>query len=110
LSNSDAMRYILLLRQKNGGKLSGMSHQDIFDRVKELIGIDDEVKECCICYEEMSSTDTRTLDSCKHKFHAICIDKWLNMEKSGNLCPICRNFVAKVDEFPDLGSTGRKHK
>ena len=26
----------------------------------------------------------------------MCIKKWLDTGKSGNLCPMCRNYVAKV--------------
>ncbi|CDR36336.1 CYFA0S01e00628g1_1 [Cyberlindnera fabianii] len=36
---------------------------------------------------------------CTHRFHVHCISKWLNVETSKNLCPMCRRrFQTKQDE------------
>jgi hypothetical protein len=43
---------------------------------------------CCICIEAINPTDIKVL-SCKHKFHASCIDEWLNIKQQ---CPLCRRY------------------
>ncbi|CAK8533711.1 unnamed protein product [Lathyrus sativus] len=47
--------------------------------------------DCAICLENFTIGDKcRLLPSCKHSFHAQCVDKWL-LENS--ICPICRSRV-----------------
>uniref|UniRef100_A0A1A9VZV0 RING-type domain-containing protein n=1 Tax=Glossina brevipalpis TaxID=37001 RepID=A0A1A9VZV0_9MUSC len=49
---------------------------------------------CTICLNDFQANDfTRTL-KCNHKFHVICIDKWL---KNNDTCPICRQRVLNVN-------------
>lgn len=51
------------------------------DRTKE---------ECFICSQNFqASYQSRTLQ-CKHKFHRVCLEQWLNKNKS---CPLCRTPV-----------------
>jgi len=47
--------------------------------------------QCCICLEEISSSQDAKFLNCCHKFHGSCITKWSQLQKS---CPICRsNFL-----------------
>jgi len=118
LSQTDAERYIRLLRESNNGKLSGMSIQSIFDRVGAFIRTDRESRRpddtdnnCSICLEDMTDRDSRRLNPCEHKFHNACIDHWLSTPGgAGNTCPMCRHFIIQEEEFPDLGHRGhRRH-
>ena len=43
------------------------------------------------------------------RFHTVCINTWLTKEKSGNLCPLCRNYVVRDDEYPQLGQCMKLH-
>lgn len=113
LSPTEANRQLQLLREQNGGKLSGLSVHDIFQTVRKNLEHETETKDCAICMEEMvntSSATLRVLEPCKHMFHSVCIKKWLDTGKSGNLCPMCRNYVAKDDEYPELNARPRGQK
>lgn len=42
---------------------------------------------CLVCLDEWQDDDDCRVLSCKHAFHAACIDQWL--EHSSNSCPLC---------------------
>jgi len=44
--------------------------------------------QCCICLEDISSSQDAKFLNCCHKFHEKCITKWSQKQKS---CPICRS-------------------
>ncbi|KAI3744881.1 hypothetical protein L1987_57977 [Smallanthus sonchifolius] len=47
--------------------------------------------ECTVCLSSFEAGQMiRVLPTCKHQFHAECIDKWLESHSS---CPICRHEV-----------------
>ncbi|KAI3795236.1 hypothetical protein L1987_37885 [Smallanthus sonchifolius] len=47
--------------------------------------------ECTVCLSPFEAGQMiRVLPTCKHQFHAECIDKWLESHSS---CPICRHEV-----------------
>ena len=47
--------------------------------------------ECSICLNPTTKTrSTKTL-RCRHTFHRLCIDEWL--DKGGAVCPMCRNLI-----------------
>lgn len=46
----------------------------------------DNKEECPICLEELNSNNSKVL-VCKHSFHKLCIDTWLERK---NICPLCR--------------------
>lgn len=111
LTEASANRYIQQLRQSNGGRLSGMSMTEIFERVGKFIRRDSDGQnravndldsdECTICLDKKQNIWIN-LDPCGHRFHKHCIGQWLQLERSGNTCPICRTFVTRDDEFPSL--------
>lgn len=108
LNETIANRYIQQLRQSNGGKLSGMSLPDIYKQVGTFIARDsvkedqDNGEDCCICLNSKQEGIVTSLDPCGHMFHKKCVKQWLEQERSGNTCPVCRSFVTRDDEFPSL--------
>ncbi|XP_057948669.1 E3 ubiquitin-protein ligase MPSR1-like [Malania oleifera] len=57
--------------------------------------------ECVICLEEWEIGGKAKEMPCKHRFHANCIGKWLQIHGS---CPVCR-YKMPVDE-EDAGKKG----
>lgn len=96
------------------------SDDHVIINIKELTGIDPSVLrsipvvdfntkdyeygvECVVCLSELVQGDRgRVLPTCNHRFHADCIDKWL---QSHSTCPICREKVGLVQRGtrPELG-------
>ena len=59
---------------------------------------------CAICLCENREIHYLQLTRCKHKFHANCIGKWLDIRsvhifKEENACPYCRSVIDVQDEF-----------
>ena len=57
--------------------------------------------ECVICLEELGEESAiRTLEACGHRFHAACVDRWLEQDVR---CPVCRlstkEGTPRVDEL-----------
>ncbi|KAF8051633.1 hypothetical protein N665_1688s0004 [Sinapis alba] len=84
-------------------------HDHVIINIKELAGVDPSVLlrsipvvdfnstnfedgvECVVCLSELADGDkAKLLPSCKHWFHAHCIDVWLYWHAT---CPICRTRV-----------------
>ncbi|KAL1561947.1 RING-H2 finger protein ATL80-like [Salvia divinorum] len=44
---------------------------------------------CAICLDEYAAGERRaTMTECSHRFHAVCIEKWI---KINTTCPLCRH-------------------
>jgi len=110
LSEETAEDFLKKVREKNNGKLSGMSIPQIIHGVEQFMGIQAyEDKDCSICLEEMKDYNSRRLPNCGHKFHKSCMDEWLSSPGgAGNTCPLCRKYVVQDSEFPGLGPIGRR--
>lgn len=52
-----------------------------------------EDDECVICMDEFGGELAKEMP-CKHKFHGVCVEKWLKINGS---CPVCR-YKMPVDE------------
>ncbi|MBA0651081.1 hypothetical protein Goklo_018449 [Gossypium klotzschianum] len=66
--------------------------------------------DCPVCLSVFADgEEVKQLSGCKHSFHAICIDLWLN---NHNNCPICRANVAvkrpNNNRRPPSGSTSAR--
>ncbi|KOS15435.1 fog: e3 ubiquitin ligase [Malassezia pachydermatis] len=46
-------------------------------------------EKCLVCLDEWQDDDECRILSCKHAFHAACVDQWL--EHNSNSCPLCRS-------------------
>ncbi|KAK0054441.1 E3 ubiquitin-protein ligase DZIP3, partial [Biomphalaria pfeifferi] len=107
------------MRKANGGTLSDFSEIQLstaiadkiiedsagqasghtaFSSEESLSGHGPRNTDCSICHETIHFEDALTLD-CHHKFHEMCIQKWLEEERS---CPNCRKYVLLKEEFPSL--------
>lgn len=46
---------------------------------------------CVICLDEYGDGERlATIDACSHRFHALCIEAWL---QKNNSCPLCRHVL-----------------
>jgi hypothetical protein len=61
----------------------------------------DDKEECPICLEELNSNDSKVL-VCKHSFHKLCIDTWLERK---NICPLCRFHLTNTYKCRDIKKT-----
>ncbi|CAL9211162.1 RING-H2 finger protein ATL39-like [Musa acuminata AAA Group] len=49
-------------------------------------------EECCVCLSVVEEGEVvRVLPSCDHRFHAACVDLWLQVHRT---CPLCRADAA----------------
>ena len=90
LSTDDLSRYINKLRERNSGKLSGMSVASIEQQVGALMVqfppmnpppqasasalADQDSNNCAVCLEEMFDHNSKRLNPCGHRFHHHCIN------------------------------------
>ncbi|CAI0461616.1 unnamed protein product [Linum tenue] len=58
----------------------------------------DAGKCCCVCLSQMEVGDCLRMLPCMHKFHELCITRWL--EGYGKTCPLCR-FSMGEDKKPE---------
>ena len=54
---------------------------------------------CPICLDSIEQNFIANNELiCNHKFHKLCIQKWLKINK---ICPICR--VSSIEKYTELG-------
>ena len=62
--------------------------QEEIDKIDlQMITEHHSIEACPICYDKFVKTDLIRILPCSHRFHRMCIDKWLNEESY--LCSIC---------------------
>ncbi|XP_057970886.1 RING-H2 finger protein ATL33-like [Malania oleifera] len=69
-------------------------HLDLLSPVKYMkeTHVADYGSECPVCLSPYADGErVRRLSSCKHSFHASCVDMWLYSHSN---CPVCRASVA----------------
>ena len=60
-------------------------------RVVQIEDISSEsARECCICMEVFSTSDTIVETECHHRYHKNCLTDWLRQART---CPVCRMDV-----------------
>ncbi|XP_028776640.1 E3 ubiquitin-protein ligase ZNRF4 [Neltuma alba] len=63
-----------------------------------------EVDWCCVCLSRLKEKDETKVLPCFHRFHKLCVDKWLN-KGHHKTCPLCRfSMVAAEDQNKSLAS------
>jgi hypothetical protein len=50
----------------------------------------ESARECCICMEHFTQTDTIVETECNHRYHKNCLADWLRQART---CPVCRMDV-----------------
>ncbi|XP_054810751.1 E3 ubiquitin-protein ligase RHA2A-like isoform X1 [Prosopis cineraria] len=68
------------------------------DQAPRLIEID----WCCVCLSRLKEKDDTKVLPCFHRFHKLCVDKWLNKGRH-KTCPLCR-FSMVAEENKSLAS------
>ncbi|CAG5114343.1 Oidioi.mRNA.OKI2018_I69.chr2.g8402.t1.cds [Oikopleura dioica] len=69
---------------------------DLLDKLKvvDVSEIPEPDRLCAICYEDFAvqtcSSNPVVETSCQHRFHKLCIKKWLRLK---NVCPLCHRPV-----------------
>lgn len=58
---------------------------------KNFIDVNDELVECCVCYEHNKE---KCQSTCKHIFCVECIDHWITIEDK-DTCPYCRTMLVR---------------
>lgn len=51
--------------------------------------------DCPICLEPIYKNQIKTLKSCGHYFHYVCVDRWL---EKNDKCPMCRTIDPETQE------------
>jgi len=57
--------------------------------------MEDSDSTCSICFESLLSEQRLQTLSCHHKFHQLCVDRWLATKPN---CPLCRRPQPGFDE------------
>lgn len=79
------------LSSDNDGNIS--SREVVSDvKFEKETHVKDVEGECPVCLSVFAGgEEVKQLSVCKHSFHAICIDMWLNSHSN---CPVCRASIA----------------
>lgn len=62
--------------------------EELKENNENSITISDEVDICCICLENLNTTDNYIYSICNHKIHSKCHD--VLIINKNNRCPLCR--------------------
>ncbi|XP_012587851.1 PREDICTED: E3 ubiquitin-protein ligase TTC3 isoform X4 [Condylura cristata] len=89
-NSSELAGFIKKVRNKNKNSLSGLSIDEIVQRVTEHVSDEEKRKisgagSCEVCHEAFKSKNMRVL-KCGHRFHKGCCKQWL---KEQSTCPSC---------------------
>lgn len=102
----DNMSYeeLLALEERMGSVSTALTEEALSECLKRSVFVsapsddaadyfnenNDDIK-CCICQEEYVCGDEIGSLQCKHKFHVVCIQEWLQLK---SWCPICKESAA----------------
>jgi hypothetical protein len=85
-------QFTSLLEQYNGTEapdmrfgISGLSPEQIIKLPIENVNENDGT--CSICLDTFKDLEKARVMPCSHKYHLLCIDKWLMQHSS---CPLCK--------------------
>ena len=53
---------------------------------------------CVVCLGEFEGGEEVRMLPCMHKFHAGCVDRWLEQNRA---CPVCKHDVMASFQTPD---------
>ncbi|KAG1366422.1 putative E3 ubiquitin-protein ligase MPSR1 [Cocos nucifera] len=92
-----------LLSGREGGGPPPASRASIEAMKTVEVGKEEEEKEaaaageCPVCLDELAGAEAVVVKEmpCRHRFHGLCIEKWLGMHGS---CPVCRFRMPAEEE------------
>ncbi|XP_008802587.2 E3 ubiquitin-protein ligase MPSR1-like [Phoenix dactylifera] len=63
----------------------------------KTVEVGQEEEECPVCLDELAGAEAVVVKEmpCRHRFHGLCIEKWLGMHGS---CPVCRFRMPAEEE------------
>lgn len=76
-----------ILRERLRKSIVEQNDEDLFS---------DDLDECSICLDKLSDNNFTTIvTTCLHRYHRICLKKWLESNGEYSLCcPLCRSSLA----------------
>ncbi|XP_010939805.4 E3 ubiquitin-protein ligase MPSR1 [Elaeis guineensis] len=98
-----------LLSGRDGGGPPPASRASIEAMKMVEVGKEEEAAgECPVCLDELAGAEAVVVKEmpCRHRFHGLCIEKWLGMHGS---CPVCRfRMPAEEDGSSKKGGGGEE--
>ena len=70
--------------------------QSLIDEENEDERILEDLDECSICLDKLSSDQRTTIETtCYHRYHRFCLKKWIESNNDCSMsCPLCRCSLA----------------
>ncbi|KAG6849923.1 hypothetical protein H0H93_003634 [Arthromyces matolae] len=79
--------------EKSGLELIKSAQLEQYEREERISA--NCIERCLICLDDYHPEDDIRVMNCKHAFHQMCVDKWL--ETGRNNCPACRSKGVSLD-------------
>ena len=79
--------------EEGGIELGALGQQGSTDKGSDEAtarATDDQAEECAICLGCFEEHDELRALSCQHRFHRVCIDRWLISRADAPSCPLCK--------------------
>jgi len=115
ISEVDKLTYRQLQLQLKARHLkSGGKTEVLRERLRKYIinkneeePMSDYLEECSICLDKLSDDNiTTVLTTCSHRYHRICLKKWIESNGEYSLCcPLCRYSLANDQYIEQNGDT-----
>uniref|UniRef100_A0A7N1A5I6 RING-type E3 ubiquitin transferase n=1 Tax=Kalanchoe fedtschenkoi TaxID=63787 RepID=A0A7N1A5I6_KALFE len=67
--------------------------------LEKLVPRDHDFDSCIICQSEFEDKEVIGILSCRHEYHAACLEKWLLVK---NVCPVCKSSALVMEDKPKV--------
>lgn len=104
ISDVDRLTYRQLQLELKSRQLKAAGKSEVLrERLRQALIADDleddlidQLDECAICLEKLSEDRRTTVQTtCAHRYHRICLKKWIASNGESSLCcPLCRQSLA----------------
>lgn len=94
-SSGEDIRVVRRRRSRNLKEEEVLANVELFE-YKKIEGAEIENEACPICFEEYKEKEELKKLPCKHFFHKVCVDPWLEMKRN---CAVCKKIVKKARRF-----------
>ncbi|CAM8951947.1 unnamed protein product [Rhodiola kirilowii] len=100
---------LLALGDRIGNVSTGLTVEDIRKHLKTKVHVsrsantsrekyaseDHDFDSCIICQSDFEDKEKIGILSCRHEYHAGCLEKWLLVK---NVCPVCKSSALVIEE------------